>query len=609
MEGFREGWFFSDSDAYKWLEAASLIWNSRNEYPEWDFGQLKCLMDDFISQLSRTQMDDGYLYTYNQVHFPNSRWENLMIEHELYCHGHLIEAGISHLEATGEKSAFNIAQRAADLLVREFLDSAPNRTSGHEEIEIALLRLFQITGRGHYLELAHQFLDRRGKVHPFGVFLMLQNDRVKKRDLYVKEQRRIYQAATSMPNSNRLPPGNSAKTSASTKIRWFLSALSGNYFQMHAPIHRQNVPVGHSVRFGYLETATAMLYQADGDPTNLLALTNSWEHMVDKRMYVTGGLGSLPDLEGFGNDYELDPEVAYAETCAAIASLYWNWEMTKITGEAKYSDLFEWQLYNAASVGMGVEGNSYLYNNPLACRGGITRRAWFAVPCCPSNLSRVWASLGKYIFSNDDENLWVHQYIGGHLTLQKGLYAVELESQLPWSGKVTIKISTEAPTKFTIHLRIPSWAGEVSVCINETPIMINIEHPIFKPVASGYDPRTAVYLPVERNWEQGDVIKLDFEMPVRFRHAHPRVRGHRNKVAITRGPLVYCLESVDNPEVDLFTSQVDLAEPVNLFFSADLLGGSEIITAITQKGQDLTFIPYFLWANRGESQMTVWVNT
>ena len=602
--GFREGWFFADSDAYKWLDAAARI------YALWPSDELKKCIDDFIGLLGRTQMDDGYIFTYNQVHFPTERWDNLMIEHELYCHGHLIEAGVSHYEATGEKSALNIARCAADLLVRDFLVAAPDRTSGHEEIEIALLRLYQVTGRGQYLELARQFIERRGKVHPFAALIFRQNTNVNARIQFVHERRKAYLAEHPEHTSFQLPPDNFAKTTRTAKIRWQLSGLTGKYFQMHAPIRKQNVPVGHAVRFAYLETAIARLYRQDSDQTLLPALQKAWERMITRRMYITGGIGSLPVLEGFGNDYELDPEIAYAETCAALGSLFWNWEMVLITGEARYSDLFEWQLYNAAAVGMGLGGDTYLYNNPLACRGGVTRRAWFLVPCCPSNLSRTWASLGKYVFSLQNNELWIHQYIGCQTEIDLGTQVmIDLQSSLPWNGKARIVLDPKTATDLTIHLRIPSWAERFVVRINGQPYPIQSYSPTKskeKP-ASGYDPRQAWFLPVRRFWSPGDVLELEFEMQVILRRASPRLHNHKNKVALTRGPLVYCLENVDNPGVDIFTARLDPSS-LQTDFSPILLEGTQMITGKSTDGKDLAFIPYFLWANRGESQMSVWIN-
>ncbi len=353
------------------------------------------------------------------------------------------------------------------------------------------------------------------------------------------------------------------------------------------------MPVGHSVRFGYLETAIAMLLRFRPDATLLSTVEQAWERMVTRRMYITGGLGSAPEIEGFGADYKLDPEYAYNETCASIASLLWNWEMALLTKQARYSDLFEWQLYNATSVGMGKNGDTYLYNNPLAVHGGVTRKAWYVVPCCPSNLSRTFADLGKYIYSMEDNSLWIHQYISSETTVNLGVpVKIKIESDLPWNGKVLIHVEPAEEKEFAIHLRMPS--------VNALPPLTE--------TASGYDPRLAEYQTIRRSWNpKGETLEFSFDTSLQLRRAHPKVKGHASKVALTRGPLVYCLESIDNPDLDIFTAQLN---PSSLRdeFVPDLLGGCVVIHAKTIDGKRLKFIPYFLWANRGESQMTVWVN-
>ena len=631
VDGFREGWFFADSDAYKWLDAASRIYASTPDTSTGSVHRLRLasLMDDFITLLARAQEPDGYLYTYNQIHFPGTRWVNLQIEHELYCHGHLIEAGVSHFEATGRTDLLDIARRAADRIVADFKDRGPEHTPGHQEIEIALLRLHQVLeGDAAYLDMARQFIEQRGREPLFALSILKQNGSVEARKKIVQEKKQDY--LTTHPDFKpfQLPPGNETKKPWNATLRWNISALTGKYFQQHAPVRKQTVPVGHSVRFAYLETAIAMLARECGDKTLIPALEKTWEHMVTRRMYVTGGIGSLPAIEGFGNDYELDPEYAYAETCAALASLFWNWEMAQLTGEAKYSDLFEWQLYNAASVGIGLDGTTYLYNNPLTCHGGVTRKPWYAVPCCPSNLSRTFADLGKYIYSFEENNLWIHQYISNEATIDVGFPVdIKIESELPWNGKVLIHVNPAEKCKFKLHLRAPSWHSMAMIQMHKPAqdqmIKNSNEHfshtvsssglkesvPYHKQkTASGYDPRLSWFQVVNRTWSPGDILEFDFDMSIKLRHAHPKVKGHQGKVAITRGPLAYCLESIDNPGVDIFEAKLDpstLAET----FVPDLLGGAMKITAKTTDGKALTFIPYHLWGNRGSSQMNVWVNS
>lgn len=576
-DGFREGWFFADSDAYKWLDAASRV-SALHPQP-----RLASLMDSLITLIAHAQQPDGYLFTYNQIHFAGRRWVNLQVEHELYCHGHLIEAGVSHYEATGRRDLLDLCIKAADLLVRDFLDATNDKTCGHEEIELALIRLYRVTQNENHLELARQFVERRGRIPLFSLHLWRQFKSHNQRKQVIKELRNVYLAAHPEQRSFKLPGDNYTPKPRFSRQRWYLNALRGLYAQQHAPIRKQTVPVGHSVRFGYLETAIAMLCREQPDEQLLSAMAQAWERMVTRRMYITGGLGAAPYIEGFGADYELDPKYAYAETCASLASLFWNWEMALLTQNARYSDLFEWQFYNATNVGMGQDGDTYLYNNPLEVHHGVTRQGWYVVPCCPSNLSRTFADLGKYIYSYDENDVWIHQFVGNETTVN-GI-KIKVESGIPWDGKVKIQVTPETHRKCSIHVRKPSWTKDIPVI--------------------GYDPRDAEYETIAVTGVK--TIGFDFDMSIKLRRAHPKVKGHAGKVAVTRGPLVYCLESVDNAEIDIFTAQLD---PFSLReeFVSDLLGGCIIIHGKTTEGEPMIFIPYFLWANRGESQMVVWVH-
>ena len=340
----------------------------------------------------------------------------------------------------------------------------------------------------------------------------------------------------------------------------------------------------------------AVNVESDFQSTRLCTrLEQAWERMITRRMYVTGGLGSAPEIEGFGGDYDLDPELAYAETCASIASLLWNWEMALLTKKAQYSDLFEWQLYNATNVGMGQNSDTYLYNNPLAVHQGVTRKEWFSCPCCPSNLSRTFADLGKYIYSFDENNLWIHQFVSSETTIVIGV---------PVKSKSNPSCPGMEKRRFTSNLKRRKNSKSTYVCLHG----IHRIQSEMQMTASGYDPRKSNYEVISQVWSpEGETLEFDFDMSIRLRRAHPRVKGHAGKVALTRGPLVYCLESVDNPDVDIFTAQLD---PSSLRdeFVPDLLGGCMVIHGNTTDDKPLKFIPYFLWANRGESQMTVWIN-
>jgi DUF1680 family protein len=324
-------------------------------------------------------------------------------------------------------------------------------------------------------------------------------------------------------------------------------------------------------------------------------------------MYVTGGIGSVPNIEGFGRDYELDPRYSYSETCAALGSMLWNWEMTCITREPKYADLFEWQLYNAAAVGLGQDGTSYLYNNPLSCEGGITRAAWFKCPCCPSNISRVWADLWKYIFSYEEQQVWVHQYVGSELSIEPIGLRMRLSAGLPWDGKVKIMLDPNKAAEYTLYCRVPSWTHGLSVRINGRVERYAQPDTEAHETGSGYDPYQSWYLPIKRIWNKGDVLELDFGLGLNIWAAHPRIKSTLGQAAVSIGPLVYCLESLDNPEVNIFSAKLD---PASLRIETDqqLFGGITSISGKTLDKKPLKFIPYSLWANRGESKMAVYIN-
>jgi hypothetical protein len=328
-------------------------------------------------------------------------------------------------------------------------------------------------------------------------------------------------------------------------------------------------------------------------------------------MYITGGIGALASNEGFGRDYELDVEMAYAETCAALGCMFWNWEMALITRQAKYTDLFEWQLYNAAAVGIALDGRSYLYNNSLACRGELTRAGWYEVPCCPSNVARTWAALGAYVYSHEADALWVHQYIGSETQVELGGVSVRLRlaSGLPWDGDVWVQVWPESPVYFTLHLRIPSWVDGYRLKINgqayEPPVRPATDG-VPEQTASGYSPYQAYYIPLARRWLPGDVVELDLPVSITVRQPHPKRKDLRGKVALTRGPLVYCLESIDNPDLDIFQARIDCVT-LEATFSWDHFGGTWVLQGKTAHGTPFSAIPYYAWANRSPSQMTVWM--
>lgn len=597
-EALRTGWFFADSDAYKWLEAASRVLAT---HPD---GKLQKLVQDFISLVLGAQTEDGYIYTYNQIHFPTTRWVNLQIEHELYCHGHLIEAGVTHFEATRQEDLLNAACKAADRIVVDFKGKGAHFTPGHEEIEIALLRLYQVSGEENYLDLASQFLAKRGRWPWIGLELLRQSNSSEKRGNFVKAQETRYREQHPHTPISQLPSTNAAPKPGFTRMRWFMNAFSGKLLQQHRPLKSQFVPVGHAVRFTYLKTAAAMVTRLSGKDIYRRSLEKSWQRMVLSRMYISGGVGALPEIEGFGRDHELHPRFAYAETCAALGSLFWNNEMAKLTLAPCYSDLFEWQLYNAALVGMGLDGKSYLYNNPLETDGEVQRRAWYAVPCCPSNLSRTFANLQNDIILTHEHTIFIQQYITSKhlLTFNQHQLELSMRSELPWQGNVEICLKGAKSPGIRLSLRLPSWAELFQV---------SLDGRVFKDI---HQLPSRLVNPLLANWveipvctEENHQLILHFPFKPRLLYAHRRVRAVRGKAAVSCGPLLYCLETSDNQGIDL---QKVVLNPNSLEweYQPGLLGGIAVIKGVSMSNQALTFIPYHLWGNRGTNAMTVFVN-
>ncbi len=598
-DAFRRGWYFADSDAYKWLDAAFNILSCQYD------PQLSILVDQLIELVQKAQAADGYLYTFNQILFFEVRWENLQIEHELYCHGHLIEAFVSGAQLDGYEDKLQIACKAADRIVADFNGKGPAFTPGHEEIEIALLRLYELTGNQSYLDMARQFLEKRGSSFGFGIKLVKQALSNNKRVKEVAERKADYLAANPAAEQNALPEGNKAKEPSNIQRRWIVNTLSGKFFQQHQPVKKQTKPAGHAVRYAYLQTAGTMIDKLTEGSAFLDSLEKSWQHMVAKQMYITGGIGSLPVIEGFGRDYELDPGFAYAETCAALGSLFWNREMVKLTGKACYSDLYEWQIYNAVLVGMGLDGTTYFYNNPLTSDGEVQRQNWYEVPCCPSNLSRTFAALQNDIITiQKDRSIDIQQYISSQHIVEIGseTFTFEITSDLLWKGETGITIKQAPRNKVKLNLRLPSWAEKRQISINGEKLHNEISSGPFL-----LNPNNAKWLSVERQWTAGDQVNLNFDMPVRTYHPHPKIKSLQGKTALTRGPLVYCLESVDQPGIDLFSIVLD-PEKFVVENAPELLGGVQLIKAQTNHGEPLVFIPYHLWGNRGPSQMTVFVD-
>ena len=513
--------------------------------------------------------------SYWQVVEPQRRWNDLSMGHELYCAGHLIQAAVAFHRCTGEPRLLEIARRFADNIDSVFGPGKRDGTPGHPEIELALVELYRDTGQRRYLDLARFFVDRRGH--------------------------------------GLLDPGRQRHSA---------------YFQDHVPVREASTVEGHAVRQLYLTSGLADLYLETGDESLWQALLRQWDDMVQRKMYVTGGVGSRHMGEAFGEPYELPNDRAYCETCAAIASVMWNWRMLLATGESRYADVLERTLYNAILSGISLNGERYFYVNPLLSHGVDSligrkfaeRFGWHSCACCPPNVMRLFASLDHYLATRDVEGIQIHLYAPAELdvALPSGQSVrLKMATAYPWDGNVALTRVETSSAPWSLSLRIPNWATEATVRVNGEP-RDSCE------TSNGY----AV---VSRTWRAGDVVELDMPMAARLTEAHPLVDPTRGSVAIERGPLVYCLEQPDqDPPVRVLDLEIDASAPLTERWQPDLLGGVVTITAegtaidpaawserfyapagtsfgLPRRTARLTAIPYYAWANRGATAMRVWI--
>ena len=555
------GIYFNDSDVYKWLEAAA--WTLASD-PD---PNLERMVNVAIGEIEDAQRPDGYLNTYFTFEKASERWTDLAHKHELYCAGHLIQAAVAHHRATGSERLLNVACRFADHICETFGPEEEGKrlgTDGHEEVEMALVELYRDTGDRKYLDQARFFIDVRGH-----------------------------------------------------------GLLGGReYHQDHKPLREMDEMVGHVVRAVYLNAGAADLYAETGDPTLLEALERLWHNMATRRMYVSGGIGSRYEDEAFGEDYELPNARAYTETCAAIGSVMWNWRMLTIDGDARYADLLEHTLYNAALAGLSLDGQSYFYQNPLSDSGTHRRSSWFGVACCPPNAARLLASLPGYFYGASADAVWVHLYAEGTAEVcldDDRSVGLRQRTRYPWDGEIEVNVEGEG--EFGLMLRNPSWCDEgATVEVNGEPSEV--------PIGVGY-------VEVRRVWRTGDTVHLRLPMPVRRVECHPYVAENTGRIALMRGPILYCIEQVDNPDVDLRDIVLPLESDISPEHRPDLLGGVTILctqgevippedgwqdrlyrTACPRtgglRGTDptrITAVPYYAWANREAGAMQVWLRS
>lgn len=553
--------FFMDTDIYKWLEAVSYeVVNSPD--PE-----LEAMADEAITLLKAAQQENGYLNSYFQVVEPEKKWQELAMGHELYCAGHLIEAAVAHHRATGKTELLDIACRFANHIDSTFGPGKRDGVPGHPVIELALVELYRETRERRYLALAGFFIDQRGQGKMIGE-----------------------------------TPFNTA------------------YHQDRVPVREAEVAEGHAVRQLYLLAGVADTYLETGEEALLTYLKRIWHDVTAHKMYLTGGMGARHYGEAFGEAYELPSDTAYAETCATIANMMWNWRMLAITGEARYADMIESSLYNGFLSGISLGGQRYFYVNPLSSQGGIERPEWYGCACCPPNIMRQIALLGHYIATTSQDGLQIHQYISSEIIENIGsenLVKVRIETNYPWDGKVALTVEETGESAWEIALRIPAWCDEASVQIGD-----NVQEDVTAS-AGGY----ARY---KRIWHPGDVIQLNMRLAPRFIQPNPRIDAVRGSLAVAYGPLIYCFEGLDQPAgVNLSDAHICTNAPLKAIWREDMLGKvMEIkaqgivkdmhswedtlyrtapIASSQYQNIELTAIPYYTWANREPSTMRVWI--
>ncbi len=570
-EGEFYGMVFQDSDVAKWLEgvAYSLIASPDAE--------LEKRADEIINVIEKAQLPDGYLNTYFTIKEPEHRWQNLHECHELYCAGHMMEAAAAYYEATGKDKLLKVMERMADHIAEQFGPDKKQGIPGHEEVEIGLMRLYSATGKEKYCRLAEYFINERGQDPEF----------------FLKEREKRGWAHFNMDPQN------------------------SKYTQSFAPVRDQKTAEGHSVRAVYLYTAMAEIAAKTGEKALINACNAIWENVTQKRMYVTGGIGSTVEGEAFTIDYDLPNDTVYAETCASIGLVFFARRMLDIAPSGKYADVMERALYNGILSGMQLDGKRFFYVNPLEVNPEISgklfgyrhvlpqRPSWYACACCPPNVVRLMMSLGKYAWGQSDHTIYSHLFVGGRADFKQA--EIQVESQYPWDGKVVYKIFPKQK-EFTLSIHIPEYVKEKKVFLNGEAI---------------WGEERDGYLYLNREWKTGDQIELLFPMTVRKIYCNTAVRENEECVALMRGPLVYCLEGIDNGELiqelrimkntDFVCKKEpdgELAGLVTIEGSGKRVHSSEALYSEEnpdEKEVVLKTVPYFAWGNRGLNQMRVWI--
>ena len=561
-----EGFSFDDTDVYKTIEGASY---SLQTYPD---KKLQKYIDSVLVIVAGAQEPDGYLYTARTVNpkHPHNwagkeRWvavENL--SHEFYNLGHMIEGAVAHYQATGKRNFLDIAIKYADCVCRE-IGNGPQQKKyvpGHQIAEMALVKLYMVTGDKKYLDQAKFFLDTRG-----------------------------------------------------------YTSRKDAYSQAHKPVVEQDEAVGHAVRAVYMYSGMADVAAITGDSSYIKAIDKIWDNIVSKKIYITGGIGAHHAGEAFGNNYELPNLSAYCETCAAIGNVYMNYRLFLLHGDAKYFDVLERTLYNGLISGVSLDGGSFFYPNPLSSNGKYSRKPWFGCACCPSNVSRFIPSLPGYVYAVKNDQVYVNLYLSNkaELKVDKKKILLEQETGYPWNGDIRLKI-TQGNQDFTMKLRIPGWVRG-NVLPSDLYSYADNQKPAYQVSVNGQTVESDVndgYLSIARKWKKGDVVEVHFDMIPRIVKANPKVEADHGRVAVERGPIVYCAEWPDN-RFNVHSILLNQHPQFKVTDKPELLYGIRQITTDAQalsydkagklvtKDVELTLIPYYAWAHRGEGDMEVWL--
>jgi DUF1680 family protein len=578
-KGKHTGKRYNDSDVFKAMEAAAY---SLRADPD---KALREKLDELVVIIGKAQEADGYLFTTRAIDPKNpapgagaERWSNLRVSHELYNVGHMYEAAVAHYITTGERRFLDIALKNADLLVRTFGPGKRRAFPGHQEVEIGLCKLYRVTGNRQYLDLARFFLDERGHYHGGETY-----------------------------------PADSP----------FVIYNSEEYLQNHKPVLEQTEAVGHAVRATYMYTGMADVSALGGWPEYAAAIDRLWDNVAGRKLYVTGGIGSAGEYEAFGADYELPNAHAYAETCASVGNALWNQRLFQLHGDAKYVDVLERILYNGLISGVSLSGDRFFYQNPLESAGKYERSTWFEVACCPANVARFLPTLPGYIYGAGGDTLYINLFVAGSAKVGLAGRSVHLiqETKYPWEGTVKILVNARPGGTFTIKVRIPGWAQNKPVPTDLYSFLDRSEQPVRlwvnrKPVNFKIEKGYAL---LRRKWRTNDLIELILPMSDRRVVAHDSVKEDAGKVALQRGPIVFCAEGIDNGGRALNLVLPDDAK-LEHWFRPDLLGGVAIVTAkatavdrnadgatLDQKPHPLMAVPYFAWASRGQGEMRVWL--